>query len=226
MCGRFSQAKDLEELYDEFTFIDEPFDDIVLSPRYNIAPSQLTPVIINEDGRNKLKMFKWGLVPSWSKDTKIGYKMINARAETVSEKPSYKKPFKSRRCLVIADGFYEWKRPDKKTKIPYRFVMKDRSLISFAGLWDVWKKEAEPLYTFTIITTSENDLMRPIHDRMPVILPKTNREIWLNPDSNEAELKELLVPYDSSKMEHYRVSDVVNNARNELPECIEKIKLL
>jgi len=103
--------------------------------------------------------------------------MINARAETISEKPSYKRPFKSQRYLVIADGFYEWKRPDKKTKIPYRFVMKDRSLISFAGLWELWKKEAEPLYTFIIITTSENDLMRHIHDRMPVILPKDNREI-------------------------------------------------
>ena len=223
MCGRFSQAKDLEELYDEFPFIDEPFDDIVLTPRFNIAPSQLSPVIINEEGKNRLKMFKWGLVPSWSKDTKIGYKMINARAETISEKPSYKKPFKSRRCLVIADGFYEWKRPDKKTKIPYRFVMKDRSFISFAGLWDVWKKEAEPLYTFTIITTSENDLMRPVHDRMPVILPKDNRQIWLNPESNEAELKELLVPYDSVKMEMYRVSDVVNSWKNDVEECIEKI---
>ena len=115
MCGRFSQAKDLEELYDEFTFIDEPFDGI-LQPRYNIAPSQLSPVIINENGSNKLKMFKWGLVPSWSKDTKIGYRMINARAETISEKPSYKNPFESQRCLVIADGFYEWQKPDKKKR--------------------------------------------------------------------------------------------------------------
>ena len=180
MCGRFSQAKDLEELYDEFTFIDEPFDDII-QPRYNIAPSQLSPVIINEEGKNKLRMFKWGLVPSWSKNTKIGYRMINARAETISEKPSFKKPFKSRRCLVIADGFYEWQRPDKKTKIPHRFIMKDRKLFAMAGLWDIWEKEAEPLYTFTIITTSENELMKPVHDRMPVILPKENRQIWLEP---------------------------------------------
>jgi len=223
MCGRFSQAKDLEELQNEFPFIDKGFENLILSPRYNIAPSQLSPVIINEDRMNKLKMYKWGLVPSWSKDTKIGYKMVNARAETISEKNSYKRLFKSQRCLVIADGFYEWNRPDKKTKIPYRFIMKDSSLMSFAGLWEVWKNEAEPLYTFTIITTSENDLMRPIHDHMPVILTKDNREIWLNPESNDAELKELLVPYDSSKMELYIVSDVVNIARNEVPECIEKI---
>lgn len=218
MCGRFSQAKDLEELYDEFTFIDEPFDDII-QPRYNIAPSQLSPVIINEDGNNKLRMFKWGLVPSWSKDTKMGYRMINARAETISEKPSFKKPFKSQRCLVIADGFYEWQKPDKKTKIPYRFIMKDKKLFAMAGLWEVWEKEDDPLYTFTIITTSENDLMRPVHDRMPVILPEGNRQIWLDPESNEAELKELLVPYDSNKMDSYRVSDVVNSWKNDLPEC-------
>ncbi len=218
MCGRFSQAKDLEELYDEFTFIDEPFDDII-QPRYNIAPSQLSPVIINEDGNNKLRMFKWGLVPSWSKDTKMGYRMINARAETISEKPSFKKPFKSQRCLVIADGFYEWQKPDKKTKIPYRFTMKDKKLFAMAGLWDIWEKQDDPLYTFTIITTSENDLMRPVHDRMPVILPESNRQIWLDPKSNEAELKELLVPYDSNKMDSYRVSDVVNSWKNDLPEC-------
>ena len=218
MCGRFSQAKDLEELYNEFTFIDEPFDDII-QPRYNIAPSQLSPVILNTNGKNLLRMFKWGLVPSWSKDTKIGYRMINARAETISEKPSFKKPFISQRCLVIADGFYEWQKPDKNTKIPHRFIMKDRKLFTMAGLWDVWKKDSDPLYTFTIITTSDNELMKPIHDRMPVILPKENRKIWLNPESNKAELKELLVPYDSNMMDKYRVSDVVNSWKNDLPEC-------
>ena len=218
MCGRFSQAKDLEELYDEFAFIDEPFDDII-QPRYNIAPSQLSPVIINEGGKNKLRMFKWGLVPSWSKDTKTGYRMINARAETISEKPSFKKPFRSQRCLVIADGFYEWQRPDKNTKIPYRFIMKDRKLFAMAGLWDIWNKGEEPLHTFTIITTSENEIMKPVHDRMPVILPDGNRQIWLNPESNEAELKELLVPYDSGRMDSYRVSDIVNSWKNDLPEC-------
>lgn len=223
MCGRFSQAKDIEDLKNEFPFIDEGFEDLDLAPRYNIAPSQLSPVIVREGALNKLKMYKWGLVPSWSKDTKIGYKMINARAETVSEKASFKRPFKSQRCLVIADGFYEWEHPDKKKKIPYRLKMKDDSLLTFAGLWDVWRKETEPLYTYTIITTSNNDLIEPIHDRMPVILPKQNREIWLNPESNEAELKELLVPYDSNKMDMYRVSEVVNNPRNEVPECIVKI---
>ena len=218
MCGRFSQAKDLQELYDEFTFIDEPFDDII-QPRYNIAPSQLSPVIINDNGKYKLRMFKWGLVPSWSKDTKIGYRMINARAESLSEKPSFKKPFKSQRCLIIADGFYEWQKPDKKTKIPFRFIMKDKKLFTMAGLWESWTRGDKPLHTFTIITTSENEIIKPVHDRMPVILPEANRQIWLDPKSNEAELKELLVPYDSNKMDSYRVSDVVNSWKNDLPEC-------
>ena len=223
MCGRFSLAKEMEDLVNQFGL---PFDDLVLNdlkPRYNIAPGQLSPVIIRED-KNKLKMFKWGLIPFWSKDTKIGYRMINARSETITEKNSFKNPFKNKRCLVIADGFYEWDRPDKKTKIPYRLVMKDREPFAMAGLWEVWEKKADPLYTFTIITTSENNLIKPIHDRMPVILPKDNREIWLDPKSNEAELKELLVPYDSNKMDMYRVSDIVNNARNDVPECIEQIE--
>ena len=223
MCGRFSQAAEIEKIKDVFVHIDEGFDDIVLKPRYNIAPSQLSPVIINEEGKTKLKMFKWGLVPSWSKDTKIGYKMINARAETITEKNSYKKPFKSQRCLVVADGFYEWDRPDKNTKIPYRFVMKNRKPFAMAGLWDRCKKEGEALNTFTIITCGPNELMEPIHNRMPVILPKQNQTIWLNTNSNEAELKELLVPYDYTKMEKYRVSDIINSWKNDSPKCIETI---
>lgn len=222
MCGRFS----LSEYYDsleEYFKIDEPFDDIVLKPRYNIAPTQYHPVIIQEGGKNKLRMYKWGLVPFWTKDRKIGYKMINARSETVEEKNSFKQPFKSKRCLIPADGFYEWDRKNK-TKIPYRFVMKDRRPFAFAGLWEKWDKEDEPLFTFTIITTENNELMEPIHNRMPVILDKLNHEIWLSPDSNEAELKELLVPFDSNKMDYYRVGEVVNNARNDLPECIEPVR--
>ncbi|NIP30329.1 MAG: SOS response-associated peptidase [Candidatus Dadabacteria bacterium] len=221
MCGRFSLASEIDEIMQQFTIIDEPFDD-VLKPRYNIAPSQLSPVVVNEDGKNKLKMFKWGLVPPWSKDTRIGFRMINARAETVEEKPSFKKPFKSQRCLVIADGFYEWKKQNNK-KQPYRFVTSDGKPFAMAGLWEAWKKEAEPLYTFTIITTDNNELMEPVHDRMPVILPRTNQEIWMNLESNEAELKELLVPYDSNKMEYYRVSDIVNSWKNDVPECIMRI---
>lgn len=223
MCGRFSLAKDQEELKNEFPFIDEGFDDLILKPRYNIAPSQFHPVIINDNGKIKIKSFKWGLVPKWAKESKIGYRMINARAETVEEKKSYKTPFKKQRCLIPTDGFYEWKRPDKKTKIPYRFIMKDENIFAMAGLWEVWNKEAEPLFTFTIITTENNELMKQIHDRMPVILPKPNQEIWLNSESNEAELKELLVPYDSNKMDCYRVSDIVNKWENEVPECIAKL---
>lgn len=221
MCGRFSLAKDIEELRTEFPFIDEGFEDIVLKPRFNIAPSQICPVIINDKGTVKIKMFSWGLVPYWAKDRNIGYKMINARSETVDEKPSYKKPFQTRRCLVPADGFFEWKKEGKSGKTPYRFIMKDKKPFTFAGLWEKWEKEDKPLYSFTILTCGPNDIMEPVHDRMPVILPETNREIWLNEEANKDELKELLVPHDPSKMEIYRVSNIVNSWKNDVPECIE-----
>lgn len=224
MCGRFSQANDKEEIKNEFPFIDQGFDDLVLTPRFNIAPSQDHTVIINDDGSYKIRMFRWGLIPSWSKDVKIGYRMINARAETIEEKNSFKKPFRKQRCLIPADGFYEWKRKERKTKIPYRFIMKDRSIFSFAGLWEKWDKESDPLYTFTIITTENNELMKPVHNRMPVILPEANRKIWLDPESNEAELKELLVPYDPGKMDCYRVSDTVNSWKNDVPECFDPVE--
>lgn len=224
MCGRFSLATDIEELQAEFPFIDEGFDDVVLKPRYNIAPSQICPVIVNDEGAIRLQNFIWGLVPHWAKDKSIGYRMINARSETVEEKPSYKKPFRTRRCLVPADGFYEWKREGKGKKRPFRFMMKDRKPFVFAGLWERWNKDVEPLYTFTIITCDANDIMKPVHDRMPAILPETNREIWLDDKSNTRELKELLVPYDSSRMSMYRVSDIVNSWKNDVPECIEPVE--
>lgn len=224
MCGRFSLAKEIEELLQEFPFIREGFEDLVLKPRYNIAPSQQCPVIVNENGTIKLRTMLWGLVPHWAKDRNIGYKMINARAKTVDDKPSYKTSFRNRRCLVIADGFYEWKRETGKEKTPYRFMMKDKKPFAFAGLWDRWDKGDGPLDTFTIITCGPNELMEPVHNRMPVILPETNREIWLNERSNTEELRELLVPYDSSRMVMYRVSDIVNSWKNDVPECTNPVE--
>jgi putative SOS response-associated peptidase YedK len=179
---------------------------------------------VNKDNR-ELKMMRWGLVPFWAKEISIGYKMINAKAETVHEKPSYRKPFKERRCLVLADGFYEWKRPDKKTKIPFLFVLKTRGPFAFAGLWDLWKNpNGEELLTFTIITTSANELMAPIHDRMPVILPQKVESRWLDPEFKDTDkLKTLLQPYPSDKMEAYEVSSIVNSPKNDTPSCIEPI---
>ena len=150
--------------------------------------------------------------------------MINAKAETVSEKPSFRKPFKEKRCLVLADGFYEWKKPDKKTKIPFRFVLKNREPFAFAGLWDSWKDpNGEELLTFTIITTSANELMSPIHDRMPVILNSNDEAKWLDPEFKDTDkLKFLLQPFPSELMTAYEVSSIVNSAKNDSPKCIER----
>lgn len=223
MCGRITLSTDKDDLQSRFGYIDP--DKTLFKPRFNIAPSQNSPtVIVNKDNR-ELKMMRWGLVPFWAKEISIGYKMINAKAETVHEKPSYRKPFKERRCLVLADGFYEWKRPDKKTKIPFLFVLKTRGPFAFAGLWDLWKNpNGEELLTFTIITTSANELMAPIHDRMPVILPQKVESRWLDPEFKDTDkLKTLLQPYPSDKMEAYEVSSIVNSPKNDTPSCIEPI---
>jgi putative SOS response-associated peptidase YedK len=220
MCGRYTQTVDLETLKDRFGFVTS---EVTLGPRYNIAPTQEAPVVIKEDSRI-LKMMRWGLVPYWAKDESIGYRMINARAETIAQKPSFKKPFKERRCLVLADGFYEWKKTERKgLKIPMRFVLKSRMPFAFAGLWDVWQKPGgDRLLSFTIITTEANDLMRPIHNRMPVILHRENEELWLDPELKDFnKLASLLTPYPSDMMESYEVAPLVNSPRNDTPECIE-----
>ena len=152
MCGRFSRSNSKKELQGRFEF-DDP-DDVLLEPSYNIAPTQMHPVIVVEGDRRVVRLMKWGLVPYWSKDEKIGYRMINARAEGIEQKPSFKNPLRNRRCLVITNGFYEWKKVDSKTKIPYFIRLKSGEPFAFAGLWDRWDKREEPLLTFTIITTS------------------------------------------------------------------------
>ena len=170
-------------------------------------------------------MMRWGLVPFWAKEASIGYKMINAKGETITEKPSFRKPFKEKRCLVLGDGFYEWNKPDKKNKIPFRFVLKSRDPFAFAGLWDAWKTpEGEMLLSFTIITTTANELMEPIHDRMPVILHEKDEGMWLDPQLNDSEkLSTLLKPYPSNEMGAYKVSTIVNSPKNDTPKCIEPI---
>jgi putative SOS response-associated peptidase YedK len=166
-------------------------------------------------------MMQWGLIPSWAKDPSIGNKMINARAETLTEKPSFKRLIGKRRCLVVADGFYEWAKQGRG-KMPMRFVLKSGEPFAFAGLWDRWKKpDGGPLDSFTIITTQANDLLKPIHDRMPVILGEGDEEIWLDPKvADSIRLVSVLKPFSPELMEGYFVSRLVNSPRNDLPECI------
>jgi putative SOS response-associated peptidase YedK len=219
MCGRYTQTQELETLQDRFEF--EPTD-IVLKPRYNAAPGQDLPVVV-EEGSRILKLMRWGLVPSWAKEMAIGYKMINARAETLKQKPSFRKSFERRRCLVLADGFYEWRKANGgRSKTPLRFVLKNRKPFALAGLWDTWQKpDGEVLQSFTIITTESNDLIRPVHDRMAVILRREDEDIWLDSNLRDVDkLTSLLTPYASDEMEGYEVSTLVNSPKNDMPECI------
>lgn len=219
MCGRYVQTIGLETLLKRFGF---DSGEIALEPRYNLAPGQEAPVVV-EEGARILKLMRWGLVPYWAKEASVGYKMINARAETLIEKPSFKRPFRERRCLVLADGFYEWRKlSGERTGIPMCFTLKSREPFAFAGLWDAWKKpEGDILLSFTIITTKANELLRPIHGRMPVILRPSDEDRWLDPDlKNVDSLVPLLAPYPSDAMKGYEVSTLVNSPKIDVPECI------
>ncbi|MFH1724017.1 MAG: SOS response-associated peptidase, partial [Elusimicrobiota bacterium] len=166
MCGRYTQTADIKTLQRRFGFRAEG---AAFAPRYNIAPGQTAPLVVRDEAR-RLALMRWGLVPSWAKDPAIGHRMINARSETIAEKPAFRKPFEKRRCLVVADGFYEWRRAGR-AKVPVRFVRKDGAPFAFAGLWDRWRVPGEtPLDTFTVLTTSANSLVAEVHARMPVIL--------------------------------------------------------
>jgi len=224
MCGRITLTTDKDDLQSRFGYVNPSGD--LFTPRYNIAPSQNCPIVtVNEDKR-VLIMMRWGLVPFWAKDVKSGYNLINAKAETLKEKASFRTPFKKKRCLVLADGFYEWTHSEKKgAKQPYRFVLKNRQPFAFAGLWDEWNNpEGEKLLTFTIITTTANELMESIHDRMPVILHEKDEGMWLDPQLADTDkLSPLLKPYPSKEMEAYKVSTFVNSPKNNSPKCIEPV---
>lgn len=221
MCGRFTLYDNKDILENEFEVDIQPD---LFKESYNIAPTQNSLIIYTEADKRVCTSMRWGLVPYWSKDTKIGYKMINARAETLDEKPSFKKPFKEKRCLVLTNGFYEWKKADTKTKIPYFVRLKNKKPFALAGLWDKWEKEGEDLNTFTIITTDANSLMEEIHDRMPVILNRKDSFKWLDPElKDSAELKDMLVPYPSDEMEAYEISTFVNSPKNNSIECIKAV---
>lgn len=216
MCGRFTLFTAIAILK-EFFQIDEIT--VKLQPHYNIAPGQEIAVIPNLEKRS-LQMHKWGLVPHWAKDTKIGYKMINARAETVAEKPSFREPFKKRRCIIPADGFYEW-RKDGASKTPMFIRLRSGKPFALAGLWDVWKSpEGKAIATCTILTTRPNEMMATIHDRMPVILTPEQFNVWLDPNPRDPrDLKGFLEPYSADEMESFPVSKMVNTPANDSPDC-------
>ena len=221
MCGRFTLTVDPAELQDAFG--DYIFPD-QFAPRFNIAPSQ--PVLaIPNNGKNTADFFMWGLIPSWSKDPSIANKLINARGETIAEKPSFRGGFKYKRCLILTDGFYEWKAAQgEKTKTPYYIHMKDRKPFAFAGLWDEWQSpDGGVLRTCTIITTEPNELMSTLHNRMPVILDPADYSQWLDP-APHAKHPESLLPlirsFPADRMSAYPVSTMVNSPGNDRAECI------
>lgn len=217
MCGRFTLI-DFEEIAERFQISD---DSVELKPRYNIAPSQKVPVILNQDS-NSLAFFQWGLIPSWAKDPAIGNKIINARVETIDEKPAFKSLLQQKRCLIPADGFYEWK-GSGTLKRPYRIALKNNRLFSFAGLWDSWSSPTgEVINSCTVITTTSNKLLETIHTRMPVILTPEQEKLWLDPKITDIQfLKSLLQPFPSDLMSAYEVSKMVNSPKYDLPDCVE-----
>ncbi|MFS0865138.1 SOS response-associated peptidase [Fredinandcohnia sp. 179-A 10B2 NHS] len=224
MCGRFTLFAEYNEIIDRFS-IEAAIDAGLYVPSYNIAPSHSVLSVINDGNKNRLGFLRWGLIPSWAKDEKIGYKMINARAETISEKPSFRQAYNSRRCLIIADSFYEWKRKDDKTKIPIRIKLKSNKMFAMAGIWERWTSPSgDTVYSCSVITTEPNELMNEIHDRMPVILKKEDEKTWLNPAIQVSpEISKLLKPLPAHLMEAYEVSSLVNSPRNNSPNLIQEI---
>lgn len=223
MCGRFTLTADPEQIQIAFPGLTIPTQSI--NPRYNIAPTQPIAVIAN-DGKNRLDYFTWGLIPSWAKDPSIGNKMINARAETLAEKPSFRNAFRRRRCLILADGFYEWqKQPGQKSKQPMYLHLQNGQVFAFGGLWEIWNTpDGSTVYSATIITTEPNELVRPIHNRMPLILPEEHYDLWLSPEERKPqELEPALRPFPAERMAAYPVSTRVNSPANDEPALIAAV---
>ncbi|BAY17355.1 hypothetical protein NIES21_31920 [Anabaenopsis circularis NIES-21] len=219
MCGRFTLNQSADALSKAFHLQQIPD----LAAQYNIAPTQMVPTVLHNptSKQDKFQQLRWGLIPGWAKDAKMGVKLINARAETVAEKPAFRAAFKRRRCLVIADGFYEWQKQQGK-KQPYYFRLQDSQPFAFAGLWEMWHSpEGEEIASCTIVTTTANELLTPIHDRMPVILAPEDYDLWLDTQVQTPEkLQPLLDPYPAEAMTAYPVSNLVNKPQHNSPECI------
>jgi putative SOS response-associated peptidase YedK len=224
MCGRYTLTVPLSNLVDVFEVPPPVFD---YQPRYNIAPTQEVPVVAQDDRGRRMGLLRWGLIPSWARDPAMGSRLINARSETVAEKPAFRSAFQRRRCLVPADGFYEWKREGgaaegKSAKTPYWIHMASRDPFAFAGLWERWDpREGPPVHTFTILTTEASKTLRHIHPRMPVILPPEGYGEWLDTAREAPDLQDLFRPLPGESLEAHPVSTLVNSPRNDDPTCIE-----
>jgi putative SOS response-associated peptidase YedK len=216
MCGRYSLAQPIASLKERYG-VEQDALSALLRPRYNIAPTQ-DAIVILDDGDRKPDRMRWGLVPSWAKDPAIGLKAINARSETAAERPAFREALERRRCLIPADGFYEWRTVDKKRQ-PLRFTLVDEPLFSFAGLWDRWRApDGREWRTFTILTTGANELIKPVHDRMPVILRRSDEAAWISPNTTGSAAQLLLQPYDARAMRAAPVSAKVNAASYDAPD--------
>jgi len=221
MCGRYSLTISIEEIIDRFGIEILQTD---VNQRFNIAPSQTVPVVVQGEEGRLLTAMRWGLVPCWAQDPKIGYRMINARAETVAEKPSFRQSLRQRRCLVPGDGFYEWQ-GDGRTKRPFRITLADGSPFAMAGLWDEWRSAAgEKLRSFTIITTAANPAVAALHDRMPAILPRSAEETWLDPGLSDAHLlTALLRPYPAAGLAIREIAPRINSPKDDDPQLIQPV---
>ncbi|HOI66107.1 MAG TPA: SOS response-associated peptidase [Thiomonas arsenitoxydans] len=224
MCGRYVLKSSPQRLREVFG-IEGP--DMARSeewrPRYNLAPMQKAPIVRLLEGRRHLDLLQWGLIPSWAQDPAIGNRLINARSETAAEKPAFRAAFRSRRCIVPADGFYEWQQPSGKQ--PFYIHRPDGQLLAMAGLWEHWMPPGatELLLTFTILTTEANDVMRPLHDRMPVVLEGDDVGLWLDSGSKAEKLQALMRPKREVDLDAYPVSKAVNNVRKDAPTLLEEI---
>ena len=225
MCGRYRLSRDGKQIVEDFAVEDE----IEWSPRYNIAPTDPVPVI-RQDRKKPVRHFtrmRWGLIPFWAKDIAIGVKTINGMSETAASKPAFRESMQTRRCLIPADGFYEWARIGPKEKQPYNFGMADDSIFAFAGLWDRWRDAAgKEVLSCTILTTRPNVLVAEVHNRMPAILRREDYDLWLDPGiTDPAKVADLLAPFDARGMKKYPVSTRVNSVKNDDPECAQEIQL-
>ena len=221
MCYRFVRESNIAEIAREFD-VDEIEEDI--SPSFNVSPTHNVPALIN-DGVRRIEVLRWGLIPPWAENISIGNKLLNARGETITEKPSFRLAFKKRRCLIPATGYYEWKR-EGSNKTPMFIHLKDEKIFGMAGLWERWTSPSgEQINSFTIITIAANDWLKPVNDRMPVIIPKDQVALWLDSTGrSEDDLMHMLKPYDADLMEKHKVSSVVNSPKNDSPENIIPVK--
>jgi putative SOS response-associated peptidase YedK len=219
MCGRFTLHTPESQIREVFNL--KHTEPLGLSPRYNISPSQDIPIILDTENNQEIVMARWGLIPTWSKESKSKYSTINARIESVAEKPTYRTPFKQRRCLIPADGFYEWKVVNGN-KIPHHIRMRDSSVFAFAGLWDHWEGEGETLDSCTIIVMPANEVMKPLHERMPAIIAPTHYDLWLDSRiTDKQEIMQYLNSAPSSQLTAYPVSSWVNSPKNNDERCIQ-----